>query len=89
MAGAACGSTRGPDLLYALLFRRQEGLRWRDYLGPYLRRKVFAVWAANDPRPAFAEWRHTVREARQWISQPGQREALRRRVLPAPFSLPE
>jgi predicted ATP-grasp superfamily ATP-dependent carboligase len=77
------------DLLNAALFHRQERLSWREYLAPYARPRTLAVWSASDPKPYFVDWSHTLREAARWVRDPGQRAALRRRVLLAPQPLLE
>ncbi len=72
------------DLLYAALFRRQEGLSLGDYLGPYRRRpKAFAVWSRRDPKPFVAQWAHTLAEGRGLWSA-GARARLRERVQARP-----
>lgn len=72
------------DLLYALMFRRVEKLRLRDYLKPYLRSPTFAVWSARDPLPFAAQWTRTVRAGVRMAVDPQRREALRRSVSAAP-----
>jgi predicted ATP-grasp superfamily ATP-dependent carboligase len=48
------------ELLNLLFRRRQEQLTWQDYLAPYRRRKVFAVWDARDPLPFVREWSRSI-----------------------------
>lgn len=50
------------DLLHSLTSRRYEEWKWREYLAPYCRPKVFAVWSAGDPRPFLSQWSTTARE---------------------------
>jgi predicted ATP-grasp superfamily ATP-dependent carboligase len=51
------------DLLYSMLRRHKEKLSLRDFLTPYLRPKVEAVWAARDPLPFLIQWTRTFRRA--------------------------
>jgi len=48
------------DLLHSALKGRREGLRLKDFAGPYLRPKMEAVWSASDPKPFVAEWGKTL-----------------------------
>jgi predicted ATP-grasp superfamily ATP-dependent carboligase len=48
------------DLGNAVFRRRVERLRWDEFLAPYRRPKVFAVWDARDPLPFLAEWSRTL-----------------------------
>ena len=43
------------DLVASIRHRRQEHLSLADYLAPYRRRTVFAVWSVTDPLPFLAE----------------------------------
>ena len=43
------------DLVASVRHRRQERLSLAEYLAPYRRRTVFAVWSASDPLPFLAE----------------------------------
>ena len=61
------------EVLNAILGRRREQIGWRDYLAPYRRRKVFAVWDARDPLPFLAEWSRTILQAPGAL--PGRRYA--------------
>jgi D-aspartate ligase len=51
------------DVLHALVNGRREGLGLGDFVAPYRRPKIFGVWSAADPKPFFAEWARTAREA--------------------------
>lgn len=46
-----------------LRYRRQENWTASQYIAPYLRPKVFAVWDAHDPRPFYMQWRHAAAQA--------------------------
>jgi predicted ATP-grasp superfamily ATP-dependent carboligase len=48
------------DLLYAVL---RERLGPREFLAPYRRPTVEAVWSRSDPRPFTAQWAWTARRA--------------------------
>ncbi len=69
------------DVLRSTLDRRREQVGFSDYLAPYRRPKIFAVWSARDPRPFLAQWSRTAREAasavvhgrgRQVVQDPSQ-----------------
>lgn len=51
------------DLLYSLAHRRDDPMPWRRFVGPYRRPVIDAVWSAQDPRPALAQWAHTAGRA--------------------------
>ena len=51
------------DVLHALVNGRREGLALGDFVAPYRRPRIFGVWSVADPRPFFAEWARTAREA--------------------------
>ena len=51
------------DLLYSMLCRSHEELRMGDFLSPYLRPKIEAVWSIRDPGPFFIQWARTFRRA--------------------------
>jgi D-aspartate ligase len=58
------------DLLYSTLRGRSESLRLKDFLAPYTRPKIEAVWSIRDPNPFLIEWGRTLR--RGFVGMPGQ-----------------
>jgi D-aspartate ligase len=60
-----------PDVLYSALYRRHR-IRLADFLAPYRRATVEAVWSRADPAPFITQWSRTVRDGAT---------ALRRRSL--------
>ncbi len=48
------------DLLYSILKGRSESLRLKDFLSPYRRPIVEAVWSFRDPLPFLVEWGRTA-----------------------------
>jgi D-aspartate ligase len=48
------------DLLYSALYHRDEGLVFSDFVAPYARPKIFAVWSARDPVPFLTQWSRTA-----------------------------
>ena len=48
------------DLLYSALRGRDEGLHPKDFLTPYLRPKIEAVWSRRDPVPFLMQWSRTL-----------------------------
>lgn len=71
-----------PDVLYATLHRRQHRIGLAEFLAPYARPKIEAVWSARDPRPFFSQWGRTVREGALAVARGthGERLADRTRV---------
>lgn len=51
------------DVLRTLQNWRSEQLTIGDYLKPYGRQKTFAVWSPHDPKPFFAQWSRSFRDA--------------------------
>lgn len=51
------------DILNAIFGDEEQHIGWQDYVSPYLRPKVFAVWDWSDPLPFLAEWCGTLRRA--------------------------
>jgi predicted ATP-grasp superfamily ATP-dependent carboligase len=49
------------DLLYSLLTRGETGVTVREFLAPYRRPTIDAVWSAADPLPFLVEWGRTAR----------------------------
>ncbi len=50
------------DLLYSALRGREENLKLKDFLGPYRRPMIEAVWSPRDPQPFMVQWARTLRE---------------------------
>jgi predicted ATP-grasp superfamily ATP-dependent carboligase len=50
-----------PDVLYSTL-HREHRLGMREFLAPYRRQRLEAVWSPSDPAPFLAQWGHTARE---------------------------
>ncbi len=49
------------DVLYSLLYRRYDRVAFADFLAPYRRPKIDAVWSATDPFPFITQWSRTAR----------------------------
>jgi hypothetical protein len=47
--------------LYSLLYRRHDRIAFADFLAPYRRPKIDAVWSVSDPLPFVTEWSRTAR----------------------------
>ncbi|MCW5979345.1 MAG: hypothetical protein KIT09_14815 [Bryobacteraceae bacterium] len=75
------------DLLHALLRRRAEGLRFRDYLAPYRGPKRYAVWSLTDPKPFLVEWARTLRQAAAWAARRNRRSPLLDEIQPMPAKI--
>jgi len=72
------------DLLNTLLFHRVEGLSAGEYLAPYLRRKMYAVWRLRDPLPFLVEWGRTLRKSLDLLRNADARRRLFARAVPIP-----
>jgi len=68
------------------LYRRGEGLSWRDYLTPYLSPRTFAVWSIRDPLPFACQWFLSLCDGVRYSLSAHLRERMRKR-LQAPGDL--
>jgi predicted ATP-grasp superfamily ATP-dependent carboligase len=50
------------DVLYAAFDRRHERLGAREFVAPYRRPRIWAVWSARDPMPFLLQWSRTLAE---------------------------
>jgi predicted ATP-grasp superfamily ATP-dependent carboligase len=48
------------DLLHTILHHKLEDITFRDYIHPYLRKKVFAVLNFKDPLPFCQQWKQHI-----------------------------
>lgn len=48
------------DLFYSVFRGRNEGLSPKDFLSPYMRPVIEAVWSGHDPKPFLVEWGRTI-----------------------------
>jgi predicted ATP-grasp superfamily ATP-dependent carboligase len=73
------------DLLYSALDRRHP-IALADFLAPYRRRWMDAVWDPRDPMPFLAQWSRTVREGARSFRHKGYRgqSEATARYFPAP-----
>ncbi len=51
------------DVLYSTVRHHLDGPSLKEFLAPYRRRKLEAVWSARDPRPFVTQWSRTARSA--------------------------
>jgi predicted ATP-grasp superfamily ATP-dependent carboligase len=72
------------DLLYSLFYRRHPPPSIRDFLAPYRRPRVSAVWSPADPLPFAAQWSHTIREGASRLLRGTHRERLADRASVRP-----
>jgi D-aspartate ligase len=56
------------DLLYSMFQSRNEGLRPKDFLSPYMRPMIEAVWSVHDPKPFLVEWGRTISQSFKGLS---------------------
>jgi predicted ATP-grasp superfamily ATP-dependent carboligase len=70
------------DVLYTILCRRLDRVSIADFLRPYARPKIEAVWSVRDPLPFMAQWRRTTREGVSALWQRRYRERLADRSRP-------
>jgi len=76
------------DLYYGAFHHAVERATLRQYLAPYRRPKIFAVWSVSDPRPFAAQAYHALQRARAAAFDASLRASLRRHVQPMPASGP-
>jgi len=56
------------DMLYSILRGRREGMTVKNFLSPYFRLKIDAVWSARDPVPFFKQWSWTIGQGIRKVS---------------------
>lgn len=71
------------DVLYSLLYRGRGRVGLADFLAPYRRPKIDAVWSGADPAPFFAQWRATALIGASALWRGTQSELLADRTRPA------
>lgn len=71
------------DFLYSTLYRRHDRVDLGDFLAPYARPKIEAVWSARDPLPFLAQWSRTAREGASALWRGTHRAPLTDRTRPA------
>lgn len=64
------------DMACNVRYLRREPYRFRDYVEPYRRSHVFAIWDRHDPKPFFIRLANLIRSA---FSSPDHRRRLGRR----------
>jgi predicted ATP-grasp superfamily ATP-dependent carboligase len=70
------------DLYHMLLFRRLEGLSLRQYMAPWTRPKVFAIWSRNDWKPFLMHCAFGLRKAARMAFKSEYRTAVLEQVQP-------
>jgi predicted ATP-grasp superfamily ATP-dependent carboligase len=70
------------DLLYSTLYRGQGAVGLREFVAPYRRPVVEAVWSSRDPAPFAAQWARTARAGAAALWQGTYRELLADRARP-------
>jgi len=68
------------DLLYSLLVRGDGAVTLAEFLAPYRRPVIDAVWSATDPLPFLAEWARTIRTGASALWSRARRRAVADRV---------
>lgn len=51
------------DLLYSATRRGGDPVRWSDFIAPYTRPIIEALWEPHDRKPFFVQWSRTARQA--------------------------
>jgi predicted ATP-grasp superfamily ATP-dependent carboligase len=74
------------DILHSALDRGRDRTALTDFLAPYRRPWIDAVWSAADPLPFLAQWSRTAREGASTLLRGGYREHIdaTARNLPSP-----
>lgn len=62
--------------------KNDEAVKLKDYIEPYRRRKIYAVWSLEDPAPFFLQWNYSFRALLGRIFSPGKHDAGHQRFLP-------
>jgi predicted ATP-grasp superfamily ATP-dependent carboligase len=62
---------RHTDLLYSMLFRRHQAISARQFLAPYRRPIIDAVWSARDPTPSLTQWLWSARRGASALRREG------------------
>jgi D-aspartate ligase len=70
------------DLTYSVLESRQRRLVAAEFLAPYRRRKIDAVWSPRDPMPFAAEWSRALKLAVSALRHGGEAALLADRTRP-------
>ncbi len=70
------------DLLYSLLYRRHDPISLGDFLAPYRRKKVYAVWSVADPNPFATQWSRTASTAVRSLGRARRADLLKERSRP-------
>ena len=73
------------DVLYSTLYRSSDRPSLGDFLTPYRRPKLEAVWSARDPLPFLAQWTRTARSGARALVKREQGEFVADRSR-APFA---
>ena len=69
-----------PDLLHSTLENRRGQMGFAEFLAPYRRPKVEAVWSSRDPRPFAAQWSRSLNEGAQAVRRGRAAEFFERRA---------
>jgi D-aspartate ligase len=70
------------DLFHSTLYRRQDPIGFAEFLAPYRRPRLDAVWSRRDARPFFAQWAGTAREGFSLLWRGEHRARLADRTRP-------
>lgn len=76
------------DLLHSIFSRRLESVSLGEYIRPYRRPRVYAVWSRRDPTPFLAQWGRTLAQAARLPFSARDRDELRARAEAAPRAGP-
>ena len=68
-----------PDLLHSTLENRRGRMGFAEFLAPYRRPKVEAVWSSRDPGPFAAQWSRSLNQGAQAVRRGRAAEFFERR----------
>jgi predicted ATP-grasp superfamily ATP-dependent carboligase len=71
-----------PDLLHSTLESRRGRMGLAEFMAPYRRPKVEAVWSSRDPLPFAAQWSRTLKEGVQALRRRRTGELFEARTQP-------
>jgi predicted ATP-grasp superfamily ATP-dependent carboligase len=77
-----------PDLLHSALENRRGRMGFAEFLAPYRRPKVEAVWSSRDPRPFAAQWSRSLNEGARALRRGRAAELFDTRTQP-PLHAPD
>lgn len=70
------------DVLYSVLYRQHDPISVRQFLAPYRRPTIDAVWSVSDPAPSLAQLLWSARRGAGALGRAGRRRLLANPTVP-------